>query len=355
MFTARARRPRALVDLRRDAEADAPRSSGVRQLRDRRRRARRAAPPATPSASDARRVRSTAPVGVDHAGEDLRPAEVDADDALAVHGRWLPYSPGWPARTSPTASTGAGASRARSRRPAKPRVRRRRTGATAAHGRARCRGASRAGRPPAAVEAGARRIVIGVARPPRPARRLGVTGFLAFRERRLRREQAARPRARQRRARRRRTGSCSPIRRRSCCSARTTPTAAGRERRPATPTRSCSSAPTRRTTGSPTSRSRATCSCRARARQHEDQRRVSSSAAPRSRSGRSSAFTGLKIDHVVDRRLQQLQGSDRRERRRSTINVPGADPLEPLRLPVPDRRRAASSGRAGASAKGRST
>ncbi len=38
-----------------------------------------------------------------------------------------------------------------------------------------------------------------------------------------------------------------------------------------------------------------------------------------------------------------------------TINVPGGDPLEPVRLPVPDRGALPRSGRAGASTAARST
>ena len=48
------------------------------------------------------------PVPVEHAGQDLRAAEIDADDALlTLHGPRLPYPAGWRTERSPTGSTRA--------------------------------------------------------------------------------------------------------------------------------------------------------------------------------------------------------------------------------------------------------
>ena len=92
---------------------------------------------------------------------------------------------------------------------------------------------------------------------------------------------------------------------------------------------------------------------RARARQHEDQRGLPGRRRPARDQDGEPVHRGRDRPRR-HRRLQQLQGPDRR-RGRDHDQRARADPLEPLRLPVQDRRRAASSGRAGGSSEAAST
>ena len=121
------RAARALVDPRRDPEAERLRHRALRGAAPRpSRRARRAARPAR-SASLGRSMRAPErAVARDDRGEDLRPADVDPDDPRLLQNARVPYAAGCrhPAERSPTASTGAGARRAGCRRSAGPRSRR---------------------------------------------------------------------------------------------------------------------------------------------------------------------------------------------------------------------------------------
>ena len=78
----------------------------------------------------------------------------------------------------------------------------------------------------------------------------------------------------------------------------------------------------------------------------------SRSAARRSPSGRSTSSRASTINHVDRRRLRRLQGPDRRRWAASTSNVPEADPLEPVRLPVRDAGALPDSGTGWRFAKG---
>ena len=180
---------------------------GRRAARAPSRRARRAAPPATRAASaarrsplDARRSRRATPARI------FVPPRSTPMTRLPVTRR-VPYFAGWRRTTSPTASIGVVASRARCRRcPAKTRPAAARTPA-----RRRRRGPARARR--LRLPAGSRGsssswssllvlVVLVVA--------WGVAGYLVLPERRLGREQALRPRARRDAPRSRRaTASCS--------------------------------------------------------------------------------------------------------------------------------------------------
>ena len=90
-------------------------TSGVPQLAHHLDERRRAGLPATSSGVGRSSARSTRAVLVDEPGEDLRPAEIDPDDARCRPRRRVPYFSGWRRTRSPTASTEAVASRARSR------------------------------------------------------------------------------------------------------------------------------------------------------------------------------------------------------------------------------------------------
>ena len=211
--------------------------------------------------------------------------------------------------------------------------------------------AARARRRPAAAT-WRRRTALGASVVFIAGRRLGVRELLLVLERRRRTRTSAstrtpRPRSTTRAA------CCSRTRRRSSCSAPTTTRSSPAAPATSTPTRSCSCAPTHRITGSTTSRSRATCRCRFPVVDAEDQRGV----PDRRRGARDQDDPAVhrSRDQPRDgRQLRRLQGSDRRARRDHRQRAE-ADPLEPLRLPVRDARRSATSGRAGASARARST
>src|SRR5438128_998556 len=88
-----------LVDARRDAEADGADLGGqelanrrLERVEERVLRCRRRGALAGPL---------HASVLVDHARENLRPAQVDADHALSRHDGWVPYFAGWPRKGSP--------------------------------------------------------------------------------------------------------------------------------------------------------------------------------------------------------------------------------------------------------------
>ena len=89
------------------------------------------------------------------------------------------------------------------------------------------------------------------------------------------------------------------------------------------------------------------------ARDGEAQRRVSARRAGADAQDRQGPDRSRRQPRRL-RRLRPLQRADRLGRRHRRRR-PEADPLEPLRLPVRDRRRGASSGRAGASRRGSST
>ena len=182
------RAARALVDRERDAEADR-RDVGRRAARStisiergEQRLLRLVGVGVLDAFRSTRRRASTTP------GEDLRPAEIDSDDALAVQAARLPYFPGWRRKRSPTASTAADASRARFRcRPAAAAPRRARTGS-----RGRGDREARAGRDArwSWTPADRRRWLI-VLLASRSSGRSPATS--SFRQRRRRREQTARP------------------------------------------------------------------------------------------------------------------------------------------------------------------
>ena len=163
----------------------------------------------------------------------------------------------------------------------------------------------------------------------------GVIGFLSFPSGVSDANKRLRPRARREgRARRRATASCSTTARRSCCSARTASTAAGRSgdrhsdsimlaaHRPVAPPLSYLSIPRDLLVPVPGV---------GNAKINAAYQAGGAALAIKT----VHEFTGVPINHVVDRRLQRLQGPDRR-RGRDHDQRPGADPLEPLRLPVHD-------------------
>ena len=81
-----------------------------------------------------------APLAVDRPGQDLRAAEIDADDSLGAHRPRLPYPAGWRTEKSPTGSTRAAGPGGRFRpRPAPSGSRRERTAACRRSGRPRWR------------------------------------------------------------------------------------------------------------------------------------------------------------------------------------------------------------------------
>ena len=106
-------------------------------------------------------------VRVDRAGEDLRAAEIDADDSLSAHGPRLPYPAGWRTERSPTGSTRAAGREGRvpTRTPSG-------AGNSRATAAARSRRAARAG----AGGSGSRSADLR-----RAARRLDVASYLSFR------------------------------------------------------------------------------------------------------------------------------------------------------------------------------
>ena len=173
------------------------------------RRARRASSSCDVERASAARERShDVPGVVDHPGEDLRPAEVDADDTPAAH------PAGTLLRRMAPKEKPYRVYRGRSRqgqgadgRPAKTRPSSRATGAGAAERGARQRvRASRCRRP-------SWKLAVLIVLLARAAARIvwGVTGYLSVLERRLGREQALRPRARREaRARDEQRASCSP-------------------------------------------------------------------------------------------------------------------------------------------------
>ena len=200
----------------------------------------------------------------DDAGEDLRPADVDADHVGAPRAAatltpplrpsgaqtellrgplGLPFTAGCRRRRSPTASTGAGASRGRSR-PAKPE---RGRAAAARAAVSTCRPSRRwLRRIPVAL--GARSCLL--------VARLGARELLPVPRRRLRREQAARAGAPSRRS----TTQHGERRRDILLLGTDHAQLDGPRVREPHRTRSRSSASTPSSTGSPTSRSRATSS-----------------------------------------------------------------------------------------------
>ena len=231
---------------------------------------------------------SIAPSRVTTAAEDLRPADVDADDPERLHARWLPYAAGWrrPAERSRIASTAAGASRGGCRRSSAEKSPPPRGPERARRQAELPRAGPKAARRPQPIRWGPR------ARDrDRPHRRLlrrpgASLGYLTFR---------SGVSAANKRLPRRRQNALAPdkgallidTRPRSCCSAPTTRRRLAR-RRSHTPTRSRSCAPTPSTTGSTTSRSRATSASRSRATaRREDQRPPSRSAGRASRHARS--------------------------------------------------------------------
>ena len=301
-------------------------------------------------------VRSTLPSPATQAREDLRPAEVDPDDARAGQGGGYPTSPDGAGREalprlSRRSRQGQGPGRAPA--PTKPRRARAATAKPPA-GRGTNGGGPgwkrRLKLPPLRRPPWKRVIALGILVLFALVVVWAVTGYLAFRSgvyaanKRL--EPGRAPRSRSR------TGCCSRTRRRSCCSAPTPRRCAGAPGS-GTPTRSCSCAPTRRTTGSsylsiPRDLLRAGPGLGSAKINAAYQ---AGGAALAIRTIRD--FTGLKINHVVIVDFAKLQGPDRR-RGRDHGQRAGADPLEPLRLPV-RTRRAASSGRAGASPRAGST
>ena len=124
-----AARARAPVEVRAARRSRSPATPASSSVLDRRRRCRRAPPPACPSGVATSFVRADRAVTVDDAGEDLRPAEVDADDEFFMHraatisapharpGEALPRLSGRPGQgQGPAASAGTAAREARRRR-----------------------------------------------------------------------------------------------------------------------------------------------------------------------------------------------------------------------------------------------
>ena len=258
-------RPAALVDPRRDAEAERLRVRlGPAQLLHQRRRAPRAARPARRRSRRTLEPRaSIEPSRDDDRGEDLRPADVDPDDPRLLQNRRgyhtppdvdarrreaLPRLPRRARRRAGCRPSGGPRSRRRGRRPSATAA-----AATAGPGRRR---------PPAgrARSAGAASSTIALVLIVALLPRLERDRLPRLPQRRLGGEQAAAAERRGARSRPTRA-ACSRSRPRSCCSA---PTTRSPPRGPATgtPTRSRCCAPTPRTTGSTTSRSRATCASR---------------------------------------------------------------------------------------------
>ena len=324
MLTEPSARARALVDQRRDAEADRRDHRSVEQLVDgvvepveqlllRRR-----------SASASRGARRPPVARRSTPARIFVPPRSTPIDCVGRHGRWLPYPAGWPdgekpyrvysgGRTKGKVPNRAAARSAQPRRAtddrvrSQPRPRRRWRPARSVARRARLRAARRLGRSRATSRSAA-------------ASRTRTSGC---------------PRRRGRRSRTR-TAAALEARLTSCCSAPTTRQAGARAGDGAR-TRSCSSASTRAGTGWRTSRSRATSASTIPGHGDEqDQRRVSSSAAPRSTMKTVRELTGLPVNHVVIVDFERLQGPDRRARRdrRSTCPKPI---LSNVRLPLRDR------------------
>ena len=103
-----------------------------------------------------------------------------------------------------------------------------------------------------------------------------------------------------------------------------------------------------------TSRSRATCARRFPASASRRSTPRCRSAARSSRSGPSTSFTGLPINHVVHRRLRRVREADRRGRRHRRQRA-GERSSRTGSTARTRRRRAASSGRAGGSTRACST
>ena len=249
MLTAPRTRARALVDARRDADADR-RDVGRPSARAPSRRSPRAAPPATSTGVGAVERPLDVPVAVDETGVDLRPAEVDPDDARAGQGGGYPTSPDGAGREAlprlsrrsgqgqgPGADEAASAAEpasdgADARLDRRAAARRRRSGASG------CRGAA----------SWKRALAIGVLVLPRARRRCGrCTSYLAVRERRRGGERAARAGDARRAHEAGRAAALAPDDD-PAARHRLAPTA-GPQRATGTPTRSCSCAPIRRTTG----------------------------------------------------------------------------------------------------------
>ena len=304
--------PRPEVEvLQRDVHR-AERPPGARSITDgidepERGHARRpAAPRPTPSSAasssscDSIGVRhsrrsTTSPSRVDDAGQDLRPAEVDADHALGRHGRAATITrPRWPTETSPTGSTAAGA---QGQGPPASRGRTRTAGAPAAASR------RPSAAPPARAHGGRCSCVLLVLV-------LVVVwlalGYLSVPQRRRRGERrgcrtdaSSRPRAAGRAAR-------LDSRRRSCCSAPTAPQDRGRGRR--TPLR-LDPARAHRPRPAP---ARLPLDPARPPRRHPGPRRRtrstqrSSSAGPRSRCKTVRGVTGLPLEPRRRRRLRRL-------------------------------------------------
>ena len=107
-------------------------------------------------------------------------------------------------------------------------------------------------------------------------------------------------------------------------------------RAPTAPTRSCCSAPTRASTGWRSSRSRATSGSRSRTSGRRRSTPRTRSAARRSPLRTVKELTGLDVNHVAfvdfDRFEELIDAVGGIE-----VNVPAADPLQQVRLPVQDR------------------
>ena len=223
----------------------------------------------------------------------------------------LPYAAEWRKERSPTASTGAVASRGKvpTARPARDAHRRERSG----RGRFKAPGRQPA---PKRERNWGRWLGIGWPRSSSSSLVWGVASYLSVPERRRGREQAA-PAIGEGRARAAERADALEPERDPAARHRPLRRSGDAQTASSTPTRSCCSAPTRasdrlalpldpaRPAGR---RSPATATTRSTPR--------SRSAGRRSRSRPCAASPGVEVNHVVDRRLRRLHEGDRQGRRR---------------------------------------
>ena len=341
--------------MRRSIRAGTPKPTasiaGLAQLGDRSRRARRGARPASRSGSSARSSRSS------------RPARSTTPARIFVPPRSIPIArPAGHVGGYPTSPDGAddkpyrrlpGRSRSRARCRRYPR-----NGPFAARQAGEDRGGRR--RAPGRAPADTAAARLEADRAPRAPRLIvvltivwGVAGFLSFQSgvsaanKRLAAPQRARRSDEEQRV------PAQPRRRRSCCSGLDSLDRLGAQRRP--PRRLDHARPHRPVP--PPARLPLDPARPARLDPGGRQRRRSTpptrTAAPRSRSRRRRLHR-RRDQPRRHRRLQQLQGPDRR-RGRDHDQRARADPLEPLRLPLPDAGALPASGRAGASTAASST